>query len=56
MTITWRDGSIVTRGYRGILGGFEPELEPELPDNVISFTEYLEKKRWQSEPPSKPAA
>jgi hypothetical protein len=45
MTITWRDGNIICRGYRGILGGFEPE--PELPDNVISFTEHLEKKRWR---------
>ena len=44
-TVTWRDGSVVCHGYRGILGGFEPKQE--LPSNVISFAEHLEKKRWQ---------
>jgi hypothetical protein len=50
--VKWRDGTVV---YRGILGGFDPQPEPESPRaNVISFAEYKEKKKWESESPSRP--
>jgi hypothetical protein len=51
VTITWRDGSIVCRGYRGILGGFEPEPEPEWPDNVVSLDEWRNKNESLRERP-----
>jgi hypothetical protein len=51
-TVKWADGTLI---YRGILGGFDPGPEQELPStNVISFAEYLEKKRWESASRSNP--
>jgi hypothetical protein len=52
-TVVWRDGTVLCRGYGGILGGW-PEPEPQASDNVISFAQYKEKKRWVSESPSSP--
>jgi hypothetical protein len=50
ITITWRDGSVVCRGYRGILGGFD-EPEQKLPDNVVSLDEWRNKNESFRERP-----
>jgi hypothetical protein len=44
-TVVWKDGTVLCRG---ILGDFPHNetvaLEPEQPDNIVSFNEFKEKR------------
>jgi hypothetical protein len=42
MTVVWRDGTVICRGYGGILGSW-PEPEPQLHDNVVSLDQWRKK-------------